>query len=224
MGAGAWGRNIVQTLGELGHLAGVCDPSEACLEVARKLVGEKARGVRWTSRAEEILRDPEMAGVMVATPAETHYEVGKKILAAGKDLFVEKPLTVGLKEGEKLVKAAEAAGKLLMVGHLLEYHPAILKLHQLIQEEELGEILISSIDRDGMMQGYDLGLLARVKACATRPVIALGGAGHFQHLAEVLASNLAHAVACASLFHFGDNNPIRARAYLKNQGLPVKYI
>lgn len=87
-----------------------------------------------------------------------------------------------------------------------------------------GEILINSIDRDGMMQGYDLGLLTRVKACATRPVIALGGAGHFQHLAEVLASNLAHAVACASLFHFGDNNPIRARAYLKNQGLPVKNI
>lgn len=59
---------------------------------------------------------------------------------AGKDLFVEKPLTVDLKEGEKLVKAAETASKILMVGHLLEYHPAILKLHELIRSGELGEI------------------------------------------------------------------------------------
>jgi len=124
----------------LGHLAAVCDPSAACLEAARKLVGEKAKGVRWTSRAAEILEDSEIAGVMVATPAETHYQMGKEVLAAGKDLFVEKPLTVDLKEGEKLVKAAEAAGKLLMVGHLLEYHPAILKLHELIRAGELGEI------------------------------------------------------------------------------------
>lgn len=140
MGAGAWGRNIVRTLGELGHLAAVCDPSGACLEAARKLVGDQGRGIRWTSRPEEILHDPEIAGVMVATPAETHYAVGKKVLAAGKDLFVEKPLTVDLKEGEKLVKAAETAGKILMVGHLLEYHPAILKLHELIRSGELGEI------------------------------------------------------------------------------------
>jgi len=139
-GAGGWGRNIVRTLAELGHLAAVCDPSTACLEAARRLVGEKAKGVRWTSRAEEVLSDQEIAGVMVATPAETHYEVGKKVLAASKDLFVEKPLTVDLKEGEKLVKTAEAAGKILMVGHLLEYHPAILKLSQLIQAGELGEI------------------------------------------------------------------------------------
>jgi len=139
-GAGAWGRNIVRTLAELGHLAAVCDPSTDCLEAARKLVGEKARDARWTSRAEEILNDQEIAGVMVATPAETHYTVGKKVLAAGKDLFVEKPLTVDLKEGEKLVKAADSAERLLMVGHLLEYHPAIIKLHQLIQEGELGEI------------------------------------------------------------------------------------
>lgn len=87
-----------------------------------------------------------------------------------------------------------------------------------------GEILINSIDQDGMMQGYDMELLARVKACATRPVIALGGAGNFQHLADVFTSDLAHAVACASLFHFGDNNPIRARSFLKNKGLPVKNV
>jgi predicted dehydrogenase len=139
-GAGSWGRNIVRTLAKLGHLAAVSDPSTDCLEEAKKLVGNKAQGVRWTAKSEEVLSDPIIAGVMVASPAETHYEVGKKVLAAGKDLFVEKPLTVDLKEGEKLVKAADLAKRLLMVGHLLEYHPAILKLHQLIQAGELGEI------------------------------------------------------------------------------------
>jgi len=130
----------VRTLSELGHLGAVCDPSEACLEAARKIVGDRARDVRWSFHPDDVLKDKDIAGVMVATPAETHYEVGKKVLAAGKDLFVEKPLTVDLKEGQKLVKAAESAGKILMVGHLLEYHPAILKLHELIQSGELGEI------------------------------------------------------------------------------------
>ena len=139
-GAGAWGRNIVRTLSELGHLGAVCDPSEACLDATRKIVGDRAKNVRWSVQTEDILKDPEIAGVMVATPAETHYKVGKNILAAGKDLFVEKPLTVDLKEGEKLVKAAETASKILMVGHLLEYHPAILKLQELIMGGELGEI------------------------------------------------------------------------------------
>lgn len=140
MGAGAWGRNIVRTLAELGHLAAVCDPSEVCLQAAQKVVGDKGKAVRWTSKPEDILEDKEVLGVMVATPAETHFEVGKRVLAAGKDLFVEKPLTVDLKEGEKLVKAAEEADKILMVGHLLEYHPAILRLNEMIQQGDLGEI------------------------------------------------------------------------------------
>ena len=140
MGAGAWGRNIVRTLSELGHLAAVCDPSEACLQASRKILGQKGKETRWTSKPEDILQDREIAGVMVATPAETHFEVGKKVLAAGKDLFVEKPLTVDLEEGKKLVEEAERAGRLLMVGHLLEYHPAILRLNEMIQGGELGEI------------------------------------------------------------------------------------
>lgn len=140
MGAGAWGRNIVRTLGELGHLAAVCDPSGKCLEQAKNLVGDRGKDTLWTLSPEDILKNREIFGVMVATPAETHYEVGKRVLAAGKDLFVEKPLTVNLKEGERLVKAADKAGKILMVGHLLEYHPAILKLHGLIRSGELGEI------------------------------------------------------------------------------------
>lgn len=197
MGAGAWGRNIVRTLAELGHLAAVCDPSTDCLEAARKQVGEKAEGARWTSRADEILDDREIAGVMVATPAETHFEVGKMVLAAGKDLFVEKPLTVDLKEGEKLVKAAEAAGKILMVGHLLEYHPAILKLHQLIQEGELGDIryLMSHRLNLGKIRTrenalwsfapHDISVILRIAGKIPLEVISTGGAYVSQNIPDI---------------------------------------
>jgi cyclase len=87
-----------------------------------------------------------------------------------------------------------------------------------------GEILINSIDQDGMMNGYDQDLLRLVVAATTLPVVACGGAGNFQHLADAFEKCGVHAVACASLFHFGDNNPIRARAFLKNKGIPVKNV
>ena len=87
-----------------------------------------------------------------------------------------------------------------------------------------GEILINSIDNDGMMKGYDPDLLKLVVAATRLPIIACGGAGNFGHLVDAFRLYGVHAVACASLFHFGDNNPIRARAYLKNQGIAVKNV
>jgi imidazole glycerol-phosphate synthase subunit HisF len=87
-----------------------------------------------------------------------------------------------------------------------------------------GEILINSIDNDGMMKGYDGDLLKMVVSITKRPVIACGGAGNFQHLFDAFYLYGVHAVACASLFHFGDNNPIRARSFLKNKGIPVKTV
>lgn len=92
-----------------------------------------------------------------------------------------------------------------------------------MQVEGAGELIINSIDEDGMMNGYDLTLLKLVRQHTGIPIIAMGGAGNFQHLAEAIAANV-HAVACASLFHFGDNNPIRARAFLKNNGIAVKVV
>jgi imidazole glycerol-phosphate synthase subunit HisF len=93
-----------------------------------------------------------------------------------------------------------------------------------LQNMGAGEIFINSIDRDGMMSGYDPDLLRLVVAATRLPVIACGGAGNFEHLVDAFQEHGVHAVACASLFHFGDNNPIRARAFLKNRGVPVKNI
>lgn len=88
----------------------------------------------------------------------------------------------------------------------------------------VGEIFINSIDRDGMMNGYDLDLLKLVSSITKIPIIACGGAGNFMHLVDALANTNVSAVAMASIYHFGDNNPIRARSYLKNYGINIKEI
>lgn len=87
-----------------------------------------------------------------------------------------------------------------------------------------GEILLNSIDRDGTMQGYDLDMAERVARAVPVPVIVSCGAGNFMHLVELLRDTGASAAACASLFHFGDNNPIRARSYLRNIGIPMRMV
>ena len=87
-----------------------------------------------------------------------------------------------------------------------------------------GEIILNSIDRDGKMMGYDLVMAEKVASALHVPVIIAGGAGNFAHLAELLGETSASAAACASLFHFGDNNPIRARSYLKNLNIPNRVL
>jgi cyclase len=87
-----------------------------------------------------------------------------------------------------------------------------------------GEILLNAIDRDGMMTGYDLKMASLVAEAVSVPVIICGGAGNFMHLTEALQQTAVAAAACASLFHFGDNNPIRARSHLRNLGIPVRVV
>jgi len=87
-----------------------------------------------------------------------------------------------------------------------------------------GEIILNSIDRDGQMKGYDLIMAEKMASALHVPVIIAGGAGNFVHLAELLGETSASAAACASLFHFGDNNPIRARSYLKNLNIPNRVL
>ena len=93
-----------------------------------------------------------------------------------------------------------------------------------LEESGAGEILLNSIDRDGTMKGYDLEMADRISAALHIPVIIAGGAGNFLHLSELLGQTAASAAACASLFHFGDNNPIRARSFLKNQNSPSRVL
>jgi cyclase len=93
-----------------------------------------------------------------------------------------------------------------------------------MEEAGAGEFFINSIDRDGMMNGYDLELIKLVLDNTSVPVIASGGAGNFMHLVNAFKETEIKALAMASIYHFGDNNPIRARSYLKNHNIQIKVV
>jgi UDP-2-acetamido-3-amino-2,3-dideoxy-glucuronate N-acetyltransferase len=135
-GCGYWGRNLARNLHQMGNLAWVCDPSAKILE------GVKAtyRGVRTTRTFERALADPKVKAVALAVPAAQHYALAKQSLLAGKDVFVEKPLALRIPEAEELVELARKRKRILMVGHILEYHPAIRKLKEFVDAGDLGDI------------------------------------------------------------------------------------
>src|SRR2546428_11301377 len=136
VGVGYWGRNIVRNFHELGALALLCDADRSVEEGCR----QEYESVRFCRDFSVVLSDPSIAAVALATPAATHYEMAKAALEAGKDVFVEKPLAIDVKQGEDLVELAASKRRMLMVGHILRYHPAILKLQELIQDGALGQI------------------------------------------------------------------------------------
>ncbi|MEM0982922.1 MAG: Gfo/Idh/MocA family oxidoreductase [Planctomycetota bacterium] len=136
IGCGGWGKNIVRTMAKVARVAAVVDPSEAGRATAKELAPDASIH----ADAAEVLESPEIDAVMIATPAETHYDLARRAIDAGKDVFVEKPVTIDVAEAQDLVRRAEAAGRVLMVGHLLEYHAAIRKLKSLIEEGELGDV------------------------------------------------------------------------------------
>ena len=136
VGAGYWGRNLVRNFAELGALAAVCDSNFKALTEIASLYRE-AEGI---PRFENLLRKRDISAVVIATPAVTHYELAKAAMLAGKDVFVEKPMTLRVSEAEELVQISKAENRILFVGHLLEYHPAVAWLKLLVDNGELGKI------------------------------------------------------------------------------------
>jgi UDP-2-acetamido-3-amino-2,3-dideoxy-glucuronate N-acetyltransferase len=136
VGVGYWGKNLVRNFHELGALAALCDDKPAVETNCRNQYGN----VKFYRDFNALLSDTVITAVALATPAVTHYELAKAALLAGKDVLVEKPLGVDVKEGEDLVRLAQNKKRILMVGHILRYHPAIIKLKQLIKEGVLGKI------------------------------------------------------------------------------------
>ena len=124
VGAGYWGVNLVRVFHQLGALYLVCDFSEAQLGP----LAQKYPGVEMNADLDAVLRDPKVDAVVIATPAESHYDVASRSLSAGKDVYVEKPLTLRSEEAGKLTELAERQNRILMVGHLLKFHPAVTRL------------------------------------------------------------------------------------------------
>jgi UDP-2-acetamido-3-amino-2,3-dideoxy-glucuronate N-acetyltransferase len=136
IGCGYWGKNLVRNFYELEALDTVCDSDTSALNLALT----QYPNIKTTTDVEQVLNSKEIKAVAIATPAVTHYELAKKAILAGKDVFVEKPLSITTGEAEELIKLAKEKEKLLMVGHILQYHPAVIKLKKLISDGELGKI------------------------------------------------------------------------------------
>jgi len=126
VGLGYWGPNLARNFDRLpdAELRWLCDASEE----ARARAGAQLPGVRQTGELDELLADPDLDAVVVATHVPSHPELSTRVLEAGKHCFVEKPLAQSSAEAEQVADAARDAGRVLMVGHLLEYHPGDQKL------------------------------------------------------------------------------------------------
>jgi UDP-2-acetamido-3-amino-2,3-dideoxy-glucuronate N-acetyltransferase len=136
IGAGYWGQNLVRNFSALGALTVVCDADEDRL----RAMTSDAGGCRGYRDVAAVLADPTIEAVAIATPAETHTTIVRAALLADKDVFVEKPLSLAVSDASDLVELAAHRQRVLMVGHLLWYHPAVLQLKALVDDGALGRL------------------------------------------------------------------------------------
>jgi len=197
IGCGYWGKNLVRNFYHLGALDVVCDMTPAGRSTAKALAPQAAV----VSSVEAALCAP-VAGVVIATPAETHYEFVKQAFAAGKDVFVEKPLALTYEQGVHLVRLAETAERILMVGHVLEYHPAILRLYALIHQGALGKVQYIYSNRVSLgkvrreenilwsFAPHDVAVILRLMGSLPFQVAAYGGSYVQPNIADVTVTHL----------------------------------
>ena len=138
VGLGYWGPNLARNFAAIAgcELAWLCDASQP----AREQCSSAHPTARASANPQDLLDDPELDAVVLATPVPTHAELAVAVADAGKHCFVEKPLARSADDAQRAVDAAERAGKVLMVGHLLEYHPAVHRLQELLDGGELGDL------------------------------------------------------------------------------------
>ena len=198
VGSGYWGKNLVRNFNNLGALKTICDTNPHTLEQYLKEYPD-ATGA---SSLSEVLNDPGVDGVVVATPAETHASLVRESLLSGKDVYVEKPLCLNADEGEHLVALAQQNERILMVGHLLWYHPVVTKLKQIIDSGELGKILYVYSNRLNLgklrreenvlwsFAPHDISLILGLLGELPDHVQAQGGNYLHQEIADVTVSTL----------------------------------
>ena len=143
IGCGIWGKNVVRNFYNLNALHTVCDLDEE----NRKNLKEQYPDVNIISDSEEIFNNPEIDAVAVVTPSHTHYKIVKKAIECGKHVYVEKPISTVAAEAQDLAELANKNNMVLMVGHLLMYHPVVNRLRMLISDGVLGDIRYVQSDR-----------------------------------------------------------------------------
>ena len=198
VGCGYWGKNLCRNFYGLGALASVVDATESGQATARSL----APNAIISDNLEDILGDDQIQGIALATPAETHADLAIQAMRSGKDVFVEKPMALSISDAEAMQKVANETERILMVGHLLEYHPAVLKLRELINLGELGKInyIYSNRLNFGKVRTeenalwsfapHDVAVILRFLGQSPTQVSASGGAYLTKGIADVTVSNL----------------------------------
>jgi predicted dehydrogenase/acetyltransferase-like isoleucine patch superfamily enzyme len=198
MGAGNWGKNLIRNFFELNALKVICDKDESSLKQMRKLYPSCDSCTSLT----DVLSRNDISGVVIATPAETHFMLARKVLQSGKHVFVEKPLTLAGKDAAELIDLAKKKNLVLMVGHLLQYHPAFIKLKQLAQEGELGRINyiyshrlnLGKIRREENIlwsfAPHDISMILALAGEEPESVIATGGNYLHKKIADVTTTHL----------------------------------
>ena len=213
-GCGSWGKNLVRNFRQLGALAAVCDSSEA----GRRLAAEVAPEVPVGDRFADALAFPAVA---IATPAETHYELARRALEAGCDVFVEKPLALTYPEGAELVRLADERQRILMVGHVLEYHPAVVRLARLIDDGEIGRVhylyshrlSLGKVRREENIlwsfAPHDIAVILRLVGALPERVSATGGSYLQQGIADVTVTSLQFADGLRAHIHVSWLHPFK---------------
>lgn len=209
VGCGYWGRNLVRNFSRLGALALCCDATPE----GRATAAELAPHSSIVANIQEAI-EANVAGIVISTPAETHYELTRAALLAGKDVFVEKPLALTFEQGAALVHLAEERGRILMVGHVLEYHPAIVRLGELVRAGELGKLRYISSNRLNLgkvrreenilwsFAPHDIAIILRLMGGMPFQVSAHGGSYVQPNVADV------------TITHMLFDNSVRAHIYV----------
>ncbi|MFZ5585698.1 MAG: Gfo/Idh/MocA family oxidoreductase [Thermodesulfobacteriota bacterium] len=198
VGAGYWGKNLVRNFHQLGALALVCDRSEELLAQT----AQQYSGVDTCLALSEVTGRKDIAAAVIATPAETHYALAKECLLAGKHVFVEKPLVLRESEGQELIDLAQERGLVIMVGHLLQYHPVFVRLKQMVSAGELGRINyiysnrlnLGKIRREENIlwsfAPHDISMILSLAGELPEVVFATGGNYLHQRIADVTTTHL----------------------------------
>jgi UDP-2-acetamido-3-amino-2,3-dideoxy-glucuronate N-acetyltransferase len=197
-GFGHWGKNLTRNFAGLGHLYAICENNPT----HRQAFVNQYPKIRAYSSFSEALQDPEINAVALATPAEHHYRMALAALRAGKDVFVEKPLALDWQEGAEMVETAYTHKRILMVGHLLRYHPAINKIQELLAADVLGRIEYIYSNRVSMgkirqqenalwsFAPHDISVILALMGRMPIQISATGGAYLQPNIADVTLSTL----------------------------------
>lgn len=191
IGAGYWGKNLVRNFNELKVLESICDISPAVC----KTMEMDYSHIQVFEDAGDILMQDQISAVVIATSAASHYRFAVKALQAGKHVFVEKPMALTFEEGKHLVEMAKETGKILFVGHILNYHAGIIRLKALINEGAIGRLQYIYSRR------LSLGKIRREEnilwSFAPHDIsVILSLAGEKPHFVDTVANNFLHPTVC----------------------------